>query len=285
MKVATLNVKLKFKQGENEMSNLENYQNKLEAFSAIPDDQIVTLTNIPVGTCIQEAERLYHWCREDQEELTGKGLSWELVEDLPVRSGALMEAESRWNARRYSRKEAGERWTSESLEAYELRNVMLHEFRFAYRNDEWLSGRVRVIAQGSGHADMLQDLNDLSVLGKENPAPLTAIHFDMTLLDRAAQLADEKSALWAKASVDRAGYKEAKKIRDQAFSHLKEAVDEIREYGRHVFWRNETRLIGYRSEYLHKMKRNRKNGGSGENNRESPEAGGNFPADNDSNGV
>jgi len=267
------------------MSNLENYQKKLEEFSAIPDDQIVTPGNIPVGTYVQEAERLYHWSREDQEDLTGRGLSLELVENLPVRSGALMEAESRWNAQRFSRKDAGEKWALEFPEAYDLRNVILHEFYFAYRKDEWLTGRVRAIAENSGHADMLQDLNDLAVLGKENPDPLTAINFDMTLLDKAAQLADEKSSLWAEASVDRAGYKEAKKIRDQAFSHLKEAVGEIREYGRHVFWRDEARLIGYRSEYLNRRKRKRQNGETGENNQESPDAGGNSPTDSDSNSV
>jgi len=266
------------------MSNLGNYQTKLEEFSAIPADQIVTPSNIPVGTYVQEAERLYHWCREDREELTGKGLSWELVENLPVRSGALMEAESRWNAQRFSRKEAGKKWALEFPEAYDLRNVILHDFRFAYREDEWLTGRVKTISEIGGHADMIQDLNDLAVLGKENPDPLTAINFYMTVLDKAAQLADEKGSLWAEASCDISGYKEAKEIRNRAFSHLKEAVDKIRVYGRYIFWRNEARLIGYRSAYLYR-RRNRRNGETGENNRESPDTGGNSPAGSDSKSV
>jgi hypothetical protein len=44
-------------------------------------------------------------------------------------------------------------------------------------------------------------------------------------------------------------YLETKKIRNQAYTHLKEAVDYIREYGRYVFWRNPARLKGYRSDY------------------------------------
>ena len=266
------------------MSNLESYQKKLEVLTAIPDDQIIAPSNIPVETYVQEAKRLYHWCQQDQAELTARGLSWELVEDLPVRSGALMEAESRWNAQRFLRKEAGKKWALESPEIYDLKNNLLHEFRFAYRKDEWLTGRVKAIAESSGHADMLQDLNDLAVLGKENPDPLTAISFDTALLDRAAQLADEKGSLWAEASCDRAGYKEVKKIRDQAFSHLKQAVDEIREYGQHVFWRNEARLIGYRSAYLYR-RRKRQNGETVETNQELSADGENSPADSDSNGV
>jgi len=57
------------------------------------------------------------------------------------------------------------------------------------------------------------------------------------------------------ASRDREDYLEAKKIRDQAFTHLKEAVDYIREYGRYVFWRNPARLKGYRSDHLRRYKK------------------------------
>jgi hypothetical protein len=83
---------------------------------------------------------------------------------------------------------------------------------------------------------------------------LTNIGFDLTLLDLAAQKADELDAKFAAASFDREDYLEAKKIRHQAFTHLKEAVDFIREYGRYVFWRNPYRLKGYRSNYLRSLR-------------------------------
>ena len=76
----------------------------------------------------------------------------------------------------------------------------------------------------------------------------------MTLLDLAAQKADELNAKYAAASFDREDYLEAKKIRNQAFTHLKEAVDFIREYGRYVFWRNAYRLKGYRSNHLRRIR-------------------------------
>ena len=34
-------------------------------------------------------------------------------------------------------------------------------------------------------------------------------------------------------------------MRDKAYTHLKQAVDQVRECGQYVFWRNEARLKGY----------------------------------------
>jgi hypothetical protein len=42
--------------------------------------------------------------------------------------------------------------------------------------------------------------------------------------------------------------------RDRAFTYLKQAIDEIRECGRFVFWRNPDRLKGYTSDYWKQKK-------------------------------
>lgn len=235
------------------MSNREDYETKLTVVKAIDDDQIKTPNAIPVDVYVQEAENLYHWCQEDKELLTGVGLAWELVGDLPVRSGALREAESLWNKERFSREEAEKVWAQESPQAYALRNELLHHFRFAFRSDEALSGRVSAIADGNGHADMIQDLNDLSVLGKDNQELLAKINFDLSLLDLAAQKADEMGTLLGETTRDRADYSAIKKIRDQAYTHLKEAVDEIYTHGQYVFWRTDERYKGYRSNYVRRV--------------------------------
>jgi len=235
------------------MSNREDYEAKLTVVKAIEDDQIKTPNAIPVDAYLQEAENLYHWCQEDKETLTGVGLAWELVDDLPVRSGALREAESLWNRERFSHEEAEKMWAKESPLAYALRNELLHHFRFAFRNDKSLSGRVGAIADGNGHADMIQDLNDLSVLGKDNQELLTKINFDMSLLDLAAQKADEMATLLGETTRDRADYSAIKRIRDQSYTHLKEAVDEIYSHGQYLFWRSDERYKGYRSNYLRRI--------------------------------
>ena len=68
-------------------------------------------------------------------------------------------------------------------------------------------------------------------------------------------ISDELRSLYAAATRDRKDFSEVKKIRDRAFTHLKEAVDKIRKCGQYVFWRNAARVKGYRSDYLRKLRR------------------------------
>ncbi|MCP5103265.1 MAG: hypothetical protein GY950_07800 [bacterium] len=236
------------------MSSKDDYDVKIDVINAVPDDLVKTSHNIPVDTYVQEAENLHKWCRKDQEALTAKGLDWNLVTDIPLRSGALREAESLWSNERFSREEAQKLWKEKSPLTYQLRNSLLLDFRFAFRKDEEFMGRIKAIADGDSNADTIQDLNDLSVLGREKSGPLTAINYDMSLIDLAAQTADEMAELLATATGERIDASESKKIRDRAYAHLKEAVDEIHAYGQYVFRNNEDRLKGYRSNYLRRVR-------------------------------
>ena len=231
------------------MSNIEDYNMKLEVIKAIPDDQITPPNSIPVGIYIQESEDLFEWCQEDKDVLMARGLDWTAVEDLPVRRGALSVAEAKWSKEWRTREEAEKLWILESPKGYDLRNEIAHHFNYAFRDNSSLIKKVKKFLKGTTHAEMIQGLNDLSVLGRSNRELLRKIGFDFTLLDLAAQKSDELYTKKKAASWDSKDYLEAKKIRNQAFTHLKEAVDLIREYGRYVFWRNPARLKGYRSDY------------------------------------
>jgi uncharacterized protein (DUF1810 family) len=214
---------------------------------------------MPVDIFIQESENLYKWCQEDEEALVKADLDWNLVEEMPVRAGALREAESRWFLHRFQREEARIEWIKRSPEAYDLRDRLLHAYAFAYRKHADLSVRVSAIREGATHVDMIQDLNNLAVIGRENPAPLEKIHFDMALVEKAAATADEMGALYA-ASVANGEDSEALKIRNKAYTCLKQAVDEVRETGQFVFWRDKKRVKGYTSRYFRRKYNARKNG-------------------------
>lgn len=237
------------------MGVLEDYESKLEILTAIEKHKIKIPHHIPVDVYIQEADSLYHWCRVDKEPLTGAGLSWELVEDLPVRIGALVEAEARWNVERNTRKESEKKWTEQSPIAYDLRDRILTDFRLAFRKSPDLLAGVRRIAKGHTHANMIQGLNDLSVLGGGNRELLTAIRFDMSLLDRAAQASGDLASLLGETTRCREEYDGSKRIRDQAYTHLKEGVDEICVHGKHVFRRDKERFHGYRSNYVRRTRK------------------------------
>jgi hypothetical protein len=138
------------------MSNIDDYNAKLDVLKAIPIEEILTPT-LPVDVFLQEAENLFHWSDDDKAELTGVGVSEDDINDLPVRAGALREAQSLWFKDRYSQQEAQREWATLSPQAYDLRDDLLHAFRFAYRDDAVILSRVSAIAEGTGHADMIQD--------------------------------------------------------------------------------------------------------------------------------
>jgi len=236
------------------MANIDDYNDQLAAIQAIPDEE----TNepaIPVDVALQEAENLHHWSLDDAAALQVVGITTGMINELPVRAGACREAQSIWNKDYRSQQEAQKQWAEQVPEAYAFRDDLLASMRFAYRKDEALLGRVSAITEGSGHSDMIQDLNDIAVLGRENPDPLTAIGFDLDQLDLAATRADELADLLAEANGDKADPNESKIIRDKACTHMKALVDEIREAGKYVFRNNKNRLKGYSSEYWRKLHR------------------------------
>ena len=232
------------------MNATDDYTTKIEVIKAIEDDQVETPGSIPVDVYVQEAVDLARWCQVDRDALVANGLSWELVDDLPIRSGALKAAQAVWRRERFTREEAERLWAQESPLAYALRDDLVQQFRFAFRGSDSLLGRVAAIAEGTGHTDMIQDLRDLYVLGTANTELLAAINFDVAQLDRAAQISDEMSELLALATRDRYDDSEAKRIRDQAYTYLKTAVDEIYRFGKFVFRKNKARRVGYSSRYL-----------------------------------
>ncbi len=146
------------------MSSKEDYPAKINSIEAVSNDDMKS-PNMPVDVFLQEAENMYHWCQSDKDKLIGAGLDWKLVEDLPARAGALRESQSRWFNARFTREAAQKEWMEKSPAAYDLRDQLLHTLRYGFRNHPVPLGRVAAIAEGHGHADMIQDLNDIAVLG------------------------------------------------------------------------------------------------------------------------
>jgi len=166
-----------------------DYNELLPVITAIqPAD--VMIPNMPVSVFVQESEDLYHWCRDDRDALINGGIDPVLIDLLPVRAGACRESQSLWIKERNTRQQAEQEWKVMAPQAFGLRNHLLHAFRYAFRKDPVLLGRVDEIAQGDTNSDMVQDLNDLSVLGKANLNQVTAVGVPVEQLDEAANVSD-----------------------------------------------------------------------------------------------
>ena len=238
------------------MANIDDYNAEIETIRAIPDDKTLEPA-MPVDTYLQESENLAKWSLMDAEALATISITLAMLNKLPVRAGALREAQSIWVKDHNSQQDAQREWAEAAPEAFAMRDQLLHDFRYAYRNDAAILARVAEIAEGDTNADMIQDLNDLSLLGKSNTAPLEAINFSLEKLEAAATASDELANILALANGDKSLQNESKVIRDKAYTHLKELVDEIRNAGKYLFWKNEKRYKGYVSQWWSDANRDR----------------------------
>jgi hypothetical protein len=226
----------------------EQFDLKKATIEAIPDKE-VRYPDMPVDVALQEAEDLFVWCQPDKDLLTKAGFDWKLAEDLPARAASLRYVQSQWQKDFRSQEEVQKEWAEKSPAAYDLRDELVHHFYNAFHKADDLYARTQKIAEGSGHADMIQDLSDLAALGKANTSYLTAISMDLGLLDKADTQSVQMAALLAQVNGKRMVDNSLRLLRDKAYMHLKEAVDEIRRAGQYVFWRDEQRKKVYVSKY------------------------------------
>lgn len=226
----------------------QSYKAKLPVLKAIPKEE-VKRPNMPVDVFIQEAYNLHEWVQQDKKILTGVGLDWALVDDLPIRAEVLRYTQSIWMRERYSQKKAQEEWARASPVAYELKNDLEAGYRFAFRKHPELLRKVALIENGTGHSDMVQDLQDLAVLGKANTGLLQVIGISLDQLNEAETKSQEMSTLLARVNKAKNNGNPGRVMRDHAYTHTKAAVDDIRAAGRYAFRKDQKRLKGYRSEY------------------------------------
>ncbi|MCK5279670.1 MAG: hypothetical protein KAK04_14050, partial [Cyclobacteriaceae bacterium] len=155
-----------------------------------------------------------------------------------------------WAKESQSQEEAEKEWKDKSPAAFDLRDRVVHHLTFAFRKESELLSKVQIIREGYSNVDMLQDLSDANLLGKDNIELLKKVGVDTKLLDEAATQADELSVVLAKANGEAGDDSGAKEVRDKAYTYMKMAVDEIRATGQYVFWRDEERKKRYVSAYF-----------------------------------
>jgi hypothetical protein len=230
------------------MSDKKDLLDHLDVIKAVPKEQM-KYCDMPIGIYLQECEKLHTRASADLPNLTAVGMTAELLAKLLPYTGALRTAESNWAELNTVRDDAKEAWKAEWPAFIEFRNDLIENMDFAYRNSEPLLKRLAIIKDGDSQADAVQDMTNLSVLGKANLAPLEAIYFDATLLNKAAEDADRMGGLLGAVNGEMYVEDEIKVIRDQAFTLTKQVVDEIRKYGRFVF-RNDPKIAkSYSSKY------------------------------------
>lgn len=236
------------------MTETRNPKTIEEKVTELLKDQI-THPTIPVDIFLIEVENLFNYATKDKDLLVANGLDANLIDELPPAIALLQDRQSQWIQVFNGKSITLEEWANESKDGYNLQRELQHVFKFAYRKDAKLLAQVNRIADGSGHADMVQDLSDYAVIGKANPEPLNLVKFDLTKLDKADEYSHSLRTLLGKVNgIRKNSDKEEKEMRDRAYTYLKNIVDEIRDFGKYTFWEDEAKMKLYTSEY-HRKKR------------------------------
>ncbi len=230
------------------MSNFDDFEAVKAEIEAVPDAAVVN-RNMPVDDFIQDALYNLQHGLEDQEALVALGLPAEVLTRIPQYVGALRYIESLFDAGRALKKEALASWKVEAPKAVALRSEVLACLEFAFYGNAQLLSRVKAIRDGSDDADLVQDLSDISVLGKENLDLMTPISFDATLLDTAAALSVSLGELLAAKNGERFDKDPNKLLRDKAYTLLKQNVSELCRYGKFLYRNDEVKIRHYYSVY------------------------------------
>lgn len=230
------------------MSDLQDYQDSIETINAVAPEA-VKHCNVPYEIFIHEAKKLCNVAEGDIAVLTPLGLTQEKVNTCSVLTGALLTAELNWENKDTERKKAMAKWKVDAPIMNEQINDLYATMRFAYRKDARLMAILDTISEGDSNADAVMDLARLGSLGKENPEPLQAIGNDLTVLDTSITESERMANLLAEVNGNMYVDDGKKVIRNKAYTLVKELVDEIREYGKFAFRKDEDHVRLYASKY------------------------------------
>ena len=234
------------------MGNKESYDQMLEEAKALNSNKLKKFS-IPIEAFLQEAEDLHIWSLHDKDELIAAGLPETIFDRLSICTGALREAESIWNEDDKIKNEAEKKWSDDKPKGFLFRDDLLKSFRYAFRNEPTLLNSVADISKGSNIPNMIQDLNDLAVLGRNNLEPLLKIGFEEEKLAIAADMSIQLADLRAIVNGDKYNPRFNREIRDAMYTLLKQCVNEINECGKFVFRNDPIRLKGYSSQYTRNL--------------------------------
>lgn len=230
------------------MSDQQNLLNHLEEITAVAEEKI-QYCRMPYKVFINEAEALHTHASIDLPLLQAVNFDVLKLDRLLSLTGALRTAQSNWETKKTKKQKNEERWRNEAPEMHKLHSKLIDHMGFAFRGNEFLLRKLKGIKKGKSKADMIQDMANLAVLGKENAELLQAINFDLAELDTATQMADEMGSLLGDINGRMYFADDLKLTRDKAYTLCKELVDEIRSYGKFVFQNNDEKRKVYAGKY------------------------------------
>lgn len=230
----------------------EIYEQQAEVIEAI---QKVAKPNLPIPVAIEEAEELYLWVQSDRAALERVGLSWQLVDDLPLRAAACRYIEGEWQNHLSTTSDAEKEWIQKRDQAKALSVDLALALRFALGRKLNVLGAQKPTSRHLNQAAFIEYCYNIAFLAAGYTEQLQAVGFDLSRLDGACDDAEHLSVLLARVTTERGEQYILRNQRNRAYTHLKEAVDQIRRCGKFAFASQPERLKGYASAYGRKSRK------------------------------
>ena len=222
--------------------------------SAIPAAD-VRAPNLPVAVALQEAHDLLALVGQEKlrTRLTAVGLKPDLIEALGPALAAARQAQSQWAVIRDRTKTEAQREREER--GRELRTQLLAACRWNLRYDPVASATLHAINEGEGLPDLIQDLLDIAHLIDSRPAAFELdTTFDAALQAETARLLAGEIEAGLSGERLRDDQEQARDLRDRAYTHLDEIVDEIRAAGRYAYRNDPDLRLRFGSHYLRRRR-------------------------------
>jgi len=231
--------KSKAKPSKKEKTAPENSGTDLLALDASYEAPI----DLPVAVILQDAKEIQGLLKKLGKRLLERSrLDEALLADLPERAARLNAAELRWTSVRKLQLPTQRKKLRQQAE--ELRSDTIAALRHFTAEDATTQARLNRIVEGSGLADLIDDLKKLAPLVDKHQAQLRRATLPENTSGRLASLASALEEATEDESAERIGTDEARQalaLRNRAYWHLRGATDEIRECARYAF-RNEPEL-------------------------------------------
>jgi len=210
--------------------------NALEALRPILDaipPQDVRTPNQPADIYFQETDDLLEHIALNQlaQVLVNEGLDVTTLEGVPLALTAAREAQTAWTLVNERAKPQEQRDLEKR--GYDLRTKVSKKARFTLRRNPAALAVLSQILEGEGVADLVQDLDDLRMLMSHHAATFAQNkNFDSAAAS--AELASLASNIRKGLSGFRMNPEQSKAVdlRNRAWTHLDDLVDDVREAGR-----------------------------------------------------
>ncbi len=207
------------------------YEATLPEVMAMSDGEIENNTK-PVDKLLLQASGMLLAYTENSSRFIENKFPVEESGKMERRIGACRIAQSLYRV--HSKTDEGRRklWAQKEDEAQNLKSTLNKYIRFACKEFDLPTAAIKKIAGGTGAADLIQDLSDMSILAREMKDHLDKVNFDLDIIDTAAALASEMGALHEAAERDRS---ETKVIRDKMVTLILQSIKKVRRWAHLIF--------------------------------------------------